>query len=88
MADTEFVYVSQELDGQEAVVRVPQSSLATWLPRGWSVCEPPARPVRPDPEAAVEEEPPVEPPVLAETPSSKKAEPSASGPEPTSEGTD
>ena len=43
----EFVYLSQELDGVERVIKVPESSLSTWLPRGWAPCAPPAPKVRP-----------------------------------------
>jgi hypothetical protein len=42
-----FIHLSQVLDGEERVIRVPESSLSTWLPRGWAPCDPPPRKPRP-----------------------------------------
>lgn len=70
-----FIYLSQELDGEERVIKVPESSLSTWLPRGWAPCDPPAPKVRPVVVKPAEAPAPVKP-----TP--KKAERSASGREP------
>lgn len=50
---TEFMYMSQELDGEVAVIRVPVSAQSVWLPRGFAPCEAPQKRVReaasPDP---------------------------------------
>jgi hypothetical protein len=69
-----FVYLSQVLDGEEQVVKVPESSLSTWLPRGWAPCDPPARKQRP----AIEK-PAGAPAAAKPTPTPKKSERSTSG---------
>ena len=73
----EFIYLSQVLDGEERVVKVPESSLSTWLPRGWAPCDPPAPKRRP---AVVK--PPVAPAAapapVKPTPNPKRSERSTS----------
>ena len=73
-----FVYLSQVLDGEERVVKVPETSLSTWLPRGWAPCEPPApkrRPAAAKPaETPASSSAPVRP-----TPTPKRSERSTSG---------
>lgn len=65
-----WVYMSQELDGETAIIHVPESAVAVWLPRGWTPCEPPPR-RRPEPPADADPAP------AAKPVSSKKAAPSA-----------
>lgn len=65
MAETEFVWVKQKLDGEEARVQVPKRALAHWLERGFEETDPPPRRERP---VKGEKKKP-----------SKKAEPSDSG---------
>lgn len=68
-----FVYLSQVLDGQERVIKVPESSLSTWLPRGWAPCDPPAPKVRP-----VVVKPAAAPAPVKPTPNPKRSERSTS----------
>lgn len=68
-----FIYLSQVLDGQEQVIKVPESSLSTWLPRGWAPCDPPER-RRPVLEKSAPAAAAVKP-----TPTPKKSERSTSG---------
>lgn len=73
----EFVYLSQKLDDEERVIRVPESSLSTWLPRGWAPCDPPA----PKRLAVVKpaETPAEAPAPVRPTPTPKRSERSTSG---------
>lgn len=71
-----FVYLSQVLDGREQVIRVPESALSTWLPRGWAPCDPPARKRRP---VKPLESPAPAPAAARPTPNPKKSERSTAG---------
>lgn len=72
MSETEFVWMSQDLDGETHLVQIPKRAVGHYLARGFSEAAPPPRRQRPEPETR---KPAPKP--------SKKAEPSAaSGPAP------
>lgn len=77
-----FIYLKKVLDGEERVIKQPESALSTWLPRGWEPCDPPPRPARTKPTTQPAAQPPAEA-AAAPAPVEVPAEAPAPAPKPT-----